>query len=336
MSRIDDLRLITRIAQRYYVGGERQSKIAKDLRLSQATVSRMLKRANDEGIVRISLSAPQGTYPDLENTLRTKYNIIDAIVVDCSEDRGSAIMARIGEAAAHFLETTIQKNEVIGISSWSQTILKMIDNVHPMPPGTASAVVQTLGGLGNPNIQKHATHVTTRLASLTGAEPVILQAPAVAASEAAREILLKEQFVKKATDQFSKITLAFLGIGAIKPSETLAQSGNIFSKKELRDLANRGAVAEISQRFLNADGKPVDTALNNRVIGISLQELSKVNRVVALAGGRSKTESIRATIHSGVVDVLYHRSIYRSSTGKVTEAIAQRVRSTTSHSAISQ
>jgi DNA-binding transcriptional regulator LsrR (DeoR family) len=264
----------------------------------------MLKRANEEGIVRISLSAPKGTYPELENILRDKYNIIDAVVVDCAENRDAAIMSRIGEAAAHFLESTIQCNEVIGISSWSETILRMIDNVHPMPAGTAGAVVQTLGGLGNPNVQKHATHVTTRLSKLTGAEPVILQAPAVAASKAARDILAKDKFVQKATAQFSRITLAFLGIGAVKPSGILAQSGNIFSKEELQELSNRGAVAEISQRFLDAQGKAVETRLNDRVIGISLPELAKIDRVVALAGGKSKTEAIRATIKSDFVDVL--------------------------------
>lgn len=304
MSRLDDLRLIARIAQRYYVGGERQSKIAKDLSLSQATVSRLLRRANEEGIVRISLSAPQGTYLELENKLTEKYSITDSIVVDCAENRDSAIMARIGEAAAYFLENTIKNNEVIGISSWSQTILRMIDNLHPVPAGKVKAVVQTLGGIGDPNVQKHATHVTTRLSTLTGAEPVILQAPAVAESRQARKILLRERYVREATEQFSQITLAFLGIGAVKPSEVLAQSGNTFSEEELERLTQRGAVAEIGQRFLDADGCTVETALNERVIGITLKELSNVDRVVALAGGKSKTEAIRAVIKSGLIDVL--------------------------------
>lgn len=304
MSRLDELRFITRIAQRYYVDGQRQSKIAKDLSLSQATVSRMLKRAHDEGIVRISLSAPQGTYPELEQTIRSKYNIEEAIVVDSSEDRDESIMSRIGEAAAHFLETTIQTDDVIGISSWSQTILRMIDNLHPMVPGKAKVVVQTLGGIGNPNVQKHATHVTTRLANLTGAEAVILQAPAVAESIEAQQILLGENFVRKAAEQFENITIAILGIGAVKPSETLAQSGNIFSESELNDLTELGAVSEVSQRFLDASGKPVQTTLNERVIGISLEQLANVKRVVALAGGQAKTEAIDAAIKSGIVNIL--------------------------------
>lgn len=304
MPRLDELRFISRIAQRYYVDGERQSTIAKDLSLSQATVSRMLKRAHDEGIVRISLSTPQGTFPELEAALRTKYGIAEAIVVDCSDDHAGAIMSRIGEAAAHFLETTIQNQEVIGISSWSQTILKMIDNVHPMSPAKAKAVVQTLGGIGNPNVQKHATHVTTRLASLTGAEAVILQAPAVAESEEAREILLGENFVREATGKFDDISLAFIGIGAVEPSDILAQSGNTFSEAELRSLATAGAVAEISQRFLDASGQQVATPLSNRVIGISIEQLNNVKRVVALAGGRTKAQAIDAALKSGTIDIL--------------------------------
>lgn len=295
---------MARVAQRYHVDGQRQSAIAKDLSISQATVSRMLKRANDEGIVRVSLTVPQGTYPELESSLRDNYGIAEAIVVDCSEDRSAAIMSRIGEAAAHFLETTIQSNEVIGISSWSQTIVRMIDNVHPMAPGKASSVVQTLGGIGNPNVQKHATQVTTRLAHLTGADPVILQAPAVAASKEAKIILLGENFVREATEQFENITLAFIGIGAIEPSEMLAQSGNIFSQPELKQLTEQGAVAEISQRFLNTEGKQVITPVNERVIGMNLAQLNEVPRVVALAGGQSKTQAIAATLKSGVINVL--------------------------------
>ena len=304
MSRQDELRFITRVAQRYHVDGQRQSEIAKDLTISQATVSRMLKRPHEEGIVRVSLTAPQGTFPELEAGLRNKYAITEAVVVDCSEDRTGAIVSRIGEAAAHLLETTILNDEVIGISSWSQTIVKMIDNVHPKNQGKAKAVVQTLGGIGNPNVQKHATHVTTRLAQLTGAESVLLQAPAVAASKEARIILLGEKYVREATEQFTNISLAFIGIGGIEPSEMLAQSGNIFSEKELSQLTKKGAVAEMSLRFLNADGKQVITPLNDRVIGMNLEQLREVPRVVALAGGKSKTKAIDATLKSGVINTL--------------------------------
>ena len=304
MSRLDELRFITRIAQRYYVDGYRQSAIARDLGLSQATVSRMLKRAQEEGIVRVTLSSPQGTYPDLEASIRDSFGIAEALVVDCAEDNKGAVMARIGEAAAHFLETTLQDGEIIGVSSWSETILKMIDNIHPMKPGKAKYVVQTLGGIGNPNIQKHANNTTLRLARVTGATPLLLNAPGVAASREAKLILLGDSYVRETMDQFPNITLAVIGIGAVEPSSMLAESGNIFSRHELEELTAGGAVAGIDQRFVDARGNPVVTPLTERVIGIELEQLRAIPRVIALAGGQSKTPAIAGALRSGIVDIL--------------------------------
>ena len=218
MSRVNELRLIARIAQMYHVEGERQADIAKHLRISQATVSRMLKRAQEEEIVRTTVVAPSGTYASLEAAMRDAFDIDEAIVIECSEDSSGPIMARVGEAAAHFLETTLQADEIIGVSSWSETILKMVDNIHPMKNGRAKAVVQTLGGIGDPTVQSHANQLTTRLAKLTGAEAHLLSAPGVAQSREAKLILLGDTYVRETIDRFQQITLGIVGIGAMEPS----------------------------------------------------------------------------------------------------------------------
>lgn len=304
MSRLNELRMIARVAQMYHVEKQRQADIAQHLRMSQATVSRMLKKAQDEEIVRTTVVAPSGTYADLEAELRARFGLTEAIVVECTEDRDGAIMARIGEAAAHFLEATLQPEEVIGVSSWSETILRMVENIHPMKSGRAKYVVQTLGGMGNPTVQIHATQLTGRLAKLTGAQANALSAPGVAPSREAKLVLLGDPFVRETMELFGKITLAIVGIGAVIPSGMLARSGNVFSKRELADVAEAGAVGDMSLRFFDADGKFIKTPLDERVIGITLEELSKVDRVIALAGGRSKTEAISGALKTGVIDLL--------------------------------
>ncbi len=304
MTRANELRLIARVAQMYHVEGGRQAEIAKHLRISQATVSRMLKRAQVEGIVRTTIVAPSGIYAELEAGLREKFKLPEAIVVECSEDRDGPIMARIGEAAAHFFEATLQNSEVVGVSSWSETILKMVDNVHPMRSGKAKFVVQTLGGMGNPAVQTHATQLTTRLARLTGGEPRLLNAPGVAQSREAKLVLVSDPYIRETTDLFGKVTLSIVGIGAVEPSSMLARSGNVFSESELAEVAESGGVGDISLRFFDKDGQPVKTPLDERVIGMSLAELAKIDRVVALAGGKAKTEAIRGALRTGAVDVL--------------------------------
>ena len=113
MSRINELRLIARVAQMYHGEGKRQAEISDHLHMSQATISRMLKRAEQEDIVRTTVIPPPGTFSDLEAAVRERFGLSEAIVVDCTEDREGAIMARIGEGAAHFLEVTLKQDEII-------------------------------------------------------------------------------------------------------------------------------------------------------------------------------------------------------------------------------
>ncbi|MBZ9790871.1 sugar-binding transcriptional regulator [Rhizobium sp. 3T7] len=304
MSRLNELRLISRVAQMYHIEGRRQAEIAQHLRLSQATVSRMLKRAEAEDIVRTSVIPPVGTYSELEAGLRERYDLPEAVVVECTEDRDGAIMARIGEAAAHLLEVTLAPGEIIGVSSWSQTIFKMVENIHPQKSAQAKYVVQTLGGMGDPSVQTHATQLTTRLARLTGAEPKLLPVQGVTTSREAKLLMQSDPFVRETMDLFGSITLAIVGIGAVEPSELLARSGNIFSSRELADLADAGAVGDISLRFFDKNGKAVKTPLDDRVIGIPLEDLARVDRVIALAGGSKKTAAIAGALRLGVIGML--------------------------------
>jgi len=304
MGRINELRLIARIAQMYHTEGKRQAEIAGLLRMSQATVSRMLKRAEQENIVRTTVIPPPGTFAELETSLRARFGLTEAIVIDCSEDRDGAIMARIGEAAAHFLEVTLQPDEIIGVSSWSQTILRLVDNIHPFRGVKAKHVVQILGGMGDSAVQTHATELISRLARLTGAEARLLLVQGITSSREAKLVMLADPVVRGTMDLFGRLSLAIVGIGAVEPSELLARSGNVFSPQELALLHEAGAVGEISFRFFNKDGKLVNTPLNERVIGISLEDLSKTDRVMALAGGESKTAAIAGALRLGVIDIL--------------------------------
>ena len=304
MSRLNELRLIARVAQMYHVERRRQADIASHLRISQATVSRMLKRAQEEEIVRTTVVSPSGTFGELEAALRSNFSISEAIVVECSEDRDGSIMARIGEAAAHYIEATLQADEIIGVSSWSETILKMVDNIHPMKNGKAKHVVQTLGGIGDPTVQIHANQLTARLARLTGAEAHLLSAPGVAQSPEAKLVLLEDAYMQETIGLFEKISLVIVGIGPMEPSGMLARSGNIFSSRELAEVEEAGGIGNISLRFFDANGGFVKTPLDERVIGMTLEEHAKVDRVIALAGGQSKTDAIRGALRTGIIDLL--------------------------------
>src|SRR6476469_3401731 len=210
MARIDELRLMTKVARMYHERELTQPEIAAQLDLSQATVSRLLKRARQEQIVRISVNVPVGAYPELEEALQKKYGLKEAVVVE-SIDNDDQILRDIGTAAAFYLETTLKEGEVIGISSWSATILAMVDAMHPITRPSNVRLVQILGGVGNPAAEVNAGRLIGRLASLVRGKATLLPAPGVVASAGARPILEEDRFVREALALFDLVTLALVG-----------------------------------------------------------------------------------------------------------------------------
>jgi DNA-binding transcriptional regulator LsrR (DeoR family) len=103
---------------------------------------------------------------------------------------------------------------------------------------------------------------------------------------------------------FDHVSLALVGIGAVEPSELLAESGNIFSRAELDILRNAGAVGDILLHFFDDKGEPVDTSLNNRVVSMSLSQLQKADRSVGVAGGRRKFRAILGALRGDLINVL--------------------------------
>ncbi|MFM8320283.1 MAG: sugar-binding transcriptional regulator [Chloroflexota bacterium] len=308
MPRVEELRLITRVARLYYQQELRQSEIAELLGMSQASISRLLNSARSEGVVRISVNVPSGVYSDLEEQLTARYQLKEAIVVDCAssgaEDDDLMLQRDIGAAAAYYVETTIKNNEVVGISSWSSTLLAVVDAMHQVPGKTGIQVVQILGGIGNPSAEVHANRLTGRFASLVNGMAYFLSAPGIVGSEAALRVLMEEAYVRETMDRFEQVTMALVGIGAIEPSKLLSLSGNVFTQDEQDMLRQSGAVGDILLRFFDAAGCLVSSPLRKRVVSMSLQQLRKAQRAIAVAGGWRKYEAIRAALRGGWINVL--------------------------------
>jgi DNA-binding transcriptional regulator LsrR (DeoR family) len=305
MPRVDELRMIARVARMYYEWNMRQLEIAKQLDLSQATVSRLLNRSREEGIIRISINLPSGVYTEMEETLVKKFGLRDAIVVDSLEDNEKLIQRDLGAATAYYLESAIRLNEMIGISSWSATLLTMVDALHPLQRKPGVKVIQILGGVGgNPSVESQATRLTSRLAQLVNGDAVFLPVSGVLATEAARDILMADEGTQRSIRLFDQVTTALVGIGTVDPSPLLAQSGNIFSPKELDLLRQEKAVGDILLRFFDENGKLVETGLEKRVISMSLEQLSKVGRVIGVAGGSRKYAAILGALRGHWINIL--------------------------------
>ncbi len=98
--------------------------------------------------------------------------------------------------------------------------------------------------------------------------------------------------------------IALVGIGDIEPSKLLTLSGNVFSLEEQEELRGKGAVGDILLRFFDKNGKPVKGPLSNRVVSMSLEQLTRTNRAIAVAGGPRKFKAISGALRGKWINVL--------------------------------
>ena len=96
----------------YYRQARSQKDIAKTLGVSAATVSRLLKRAMDEGLVRVELDLPRTE--ELETGLVQTFGLREAVVV-ASGGRGD-LRAELGAAAAAYFEKVAENGMRVGLS----------------------------------------------------------------------------------------------------------------------------------------------------------------------------------------------------------------------------
>src|SRR2546428_374281 len=99
-----ELRLMVRCLELYYRQARSQKEIAQALGVSAATVSRLLKRAYDDGLGRVELALPRAE--ELEAALPGRCGLRGAVVVaaggrgDLKEEPGAAAAAYFEKIAA--------------------------------------------------------------------------------------------------------------------------------------------------------------------------------------------------------------------------------------------
>lgn len=299
------MRQLVKVAHMYHERGMRQSEIAQQLDISQSRVSRLLQEAARVGVVRTAVVSPRGVHTVLEQEIEDRYSLREAVVVELPGQEESQVIAALGAAAAVYLESRFgARQERIGISSWSSTLLAMVEVMQPFRTPVAAQVVQVLGGLGDVSAQSHATRLVERMARLTGARAVLLAAPGLVASKDLRDALVNDDSLRTVLSSYTELTMLLTGIGSIRPSPLLRESGNALRSEDEQQLMRLGAVGDVCLHYFDADGDLVASELEDRLIGIEADSLKVIPRRIGVAGGERKHDAIRAALRGHWIDVL--------------------------------
>jgi DNA-binding transcriptional regulator LsrR (DeoR family) len=300
-SDIQNQKLLYKVAKAYYEDNLTQQQIGGRLGLSRVKISRMLSRARESKIVQITIPPLQSSNADLEREIEAKYKIKEAVVITPSSRDTDTIISELGPVTAQYLLHRLENSYIVAIS-WGNTLLSVVNSL-PAANFPDVRVAQIIGGLGELEAEVHGAELTRRTAQILGARPRLLHAPGIVKNKSVCDALVNDPQVSGTLKLAANADIALVGIGAFRKGSTLFNT-RILPKTNIQALKATGAVGDIALQFFDKDGIKIKSAINKQIIGLDIDSIKKIPRVIGVAGGADKIDVIRAALLGRLINVL--------------------------------
>ena len=293
---------LAQVASMYYEENLTQDEIARRVDQSRSTVSRMLHEARETGVVEITVHYPWKRIPKLEADMVDRFGLHHARVLLGRSLSYEEILRGLGVIAARYVASVLEENTVLGIS-WGAAVYRTVRALRPERRLEITAV-PIVGAVGKGDPLIDGPDLVRLLANVCGGEYRYLHAPLLVEDAQARDVLLQEPRIQETLALARRANIALVGIGAPKPTVYSLLRAGYLDQTALRRLRDHGVVGDVCARHYDDRGRELDIELNRRIVGIELEDLHNIERVIGVAGGEAKAAAILGALRGGHVNVL--------------------------------
>lgn len=289
-----------RAAQMYYLQDLTMNAIARELRTSRSTVSRLLSMARDTGLVEIQVNDPRHRAPSLENEIRRRFRV-EAHVVPVSEMvSDSEVLDRVAIQAARTIGPLVDSDAIVGVA-WGSTLSAV--SQHLSKKVTHDSTIVQLNGAGNTQTTgiAYASEILRRFGQAYGARVEQFPVPAFFDHAETKTAMWAERSVIRILELQQRMTMAIFGVGSTNsgiPSHVY--SGGYLDDADLRALTAERVVGDVATMFFRADGSHRDLRINQRSTGPDLDLLRQVPRRICVVSGESKISGLCGALAAGL------------------------------------
>ncbi|MGX7197361.1 sugar-binding transcriptional regulator [Enterococcus olivae] len=295
----NERRLLVEISDAYYYEGQTQQQIANQLGISRMKVSRLLQKAKDQGVVKISIDYG-GVHLALEKKIKETYGLQQVIIVP---GKSHSLKRELANAAAHYLNNTLKKGDLVAVG-WGSTLHEMVAYCEGDFKGELE-LSPIIGGHGKSHLNLHATTICSDLAAAWNGEPHSLLAPAYVDSKEDKATLMRDTSIASVIARTQQASKAIFGVGAPNYEWSTVHKTGYFTDEEMEQIKQSGTICElVSIAFLDQSGQPILEEITDRSVGISREALKAIPEKICIAGGFEKHDPIKIAAEAGYVDVL--------------------------------
>jgi DNA-binding transcriptional regulator LsrR (DeoR family) len=290
------------VAQLYYVRELGQPEIAGLTGFSVSKVSRLLAAARTAGVVRISVEGEPAAPTPLARSLSDALGL--EVWVTPGHETAPALAARLcGVAAAARLAGELPTEGAIGLTG-GYTVESLVAAL-PLVSRPGAVVVPLVGGWDSSNPHLNSNEIARHMAERIGAGLRLLHAPGLLDNEATTAALLRDSAVTATTRFWGELRLALVGMsGAPRFAPGYGTVMDRLDEEGRARLTDEGAVGDVAGHLVRLDGSFVQDEWERRTISIPIDMLRAVPRVVGIAAGANKVETIVAGARTGLLHLL--------------------------------
>ncbi len=278
----------------YYEEHLTQDEVARRIGVSRASVNNLLQNARECGVVEISVAARHLRTIGSARRICRRFGIENCLVLPDDEGRRPDF-ERVGQAGARFLAERLRPDDVLGVS-WGRTVLALSGALVVKALPGVSVVQVTGSAIGTYRFS--AELCASNIANRIGARCIHLHAPGIVSRADVKRMLMREPTLVQQFQIIATCNRIVYGVGSVASSSTAFGSG-FLTEAEARPYIERGAVAVLAGRFLDADGRAVLGELDDRMIGMTVDEIRAVPDRICVAAGAEKVAPIRALLAGG-------------------------------------
>ncbi len=296
-----DERFMAQVAWAYYTEGLTQERVADKLGVTRLRVNKALSDARSRGLVRITFNTAFAACAELEGALTARFGLRQAYVAPSPADPRDVQMI-VGAALGNLLSELLLDPAVrlFGMS-WGGTLNIATRFVAAMTRPDVE-VISVMGGLTRGS-DLNSFEITTRLADLIGAQHSYFTAPLYAGSRESRDTIMQLDVFRAVLEKLRTVDALAMAAGDLSTRSLLMRDG-LPADVTMEALVAAGGVGDVLGTVIDAEGQPIDHPINERVIGMGLDDLVAIPNVILAAGGPHKVEVNRAILKRGVVNTL--------------------------------
>lgn len=294
-------RFLAQVAWAYHFEGLTQEQVAEKLNVTRLRVNKALAEARKNGLVRITLNTSFSACPELEEKLCSEFGLTEAYVAP-SPSRPEDLQMIIGAALGQMLSNKLADTKVkrFGLT-WGNTLnlaTRFVASFHRQD----LEIISVMGGLTRGS-DFNSFEITTRLADLLGAQHSYFPAPLYAGSRQSRDTIMKLDVFNEVLAKIRKIDGMAVACSDISLRSLLVRDGLPHDIKT-GDLIKAGAVGDVLGVIIDKKGNPIDHSINERVVGIGLDDMRRIPNTILAAGGSYKIPVINAILRKGLARVV--------------------------------